>query len=87
MQAYQAITNTAWVRAQFSKLQKGCIRLAAASDQVYLLLAQDGWFSTGTPASSTNKNWSPWYSWNTAESGVKTQSINQSINQSILSVK
>jgi hypothetical protein len=31
--------NTAWVRARIGKLQKGCIRLAAASDKVYQLLA------------------------------------------------
>jgi len=29
------ITNTAWVRAWLSKLQKGCTRLTAASDKVY----------------------------------------------------
>ena len=29
--------------------------LAAASDKVYQLLAQDRWFSPGTPASSTIK--------------------------------
>jgi hypothetical protein len=31
-----------------------CI-VAAASDKVYQLLAQDRWFSPGTPASSTTK--------------------------------
>jgi hypothetical protein len=40
---------------QLCKLQKGCTRLAAASDKVYQLLAQDRWFSPGTPASSTTK--------------------------------
>jgi hypothetical protein len=53
--SYKPITNTAWVRAQLCKLQKGCPRLAAASDKVYQLLAQDRWFSPGTPASSTTK--------------------------------
>ena len=53
--SYKLITNTAWVRAQLCKLQKGCTRLAAASDKVYLLLAQGRWFSPGTPASSTTK--------------------------------
>jgi hypothetical protein len=48
--------------------KKGCTRLAAASDKVYQLLAQGRWFS---PASSITENGSPWYSWNTAESGVK----------------
>jgi hypothetical protein len=31
------------------------IRLAAASDKVYQLLAHDEWFSPGTPASFTTK--------------------------------
>ena len=47
------MTNTAWVRARLCKLQKGCTRLAAASDTVYQLLAHGLWFSPGTPASST----------------------------------
>ena len=45
----------AWVRARLYKLQKGCTRLAAASDKVYQLLADGRWFSPGTPASSTTK--------------------------------
>ena len=49
------ITNTAWVRVRLCKLQKRCTRLAAASDKVYQLLAQGGWFSLDTPASSTTK--------------------------------
>jgi hypothetical protein len=44
-----------WVRATLCKLQKGCTRLAAASDTVYQLLAHGRWFSSGTPASSTTK--------------------------------
>ena len=44
-----------WVRARLCKLQKGCTRLAAASDKFYQLLAQGRWFSPGTPASSTTK--------------------------------
>jgi len=43
------------VRARFCKLQKGCTRLAAASDKAYQLLAHGLWFSPGTPASSTTK--------------------------------
>ena len=43
----------AWVRARLCKLQKGCTRLAAASDKVYQLLAHGRWFSPDTPASST----------------------------------
>ena len=53
--SYKPITNTAWVRARLCKLQKGCIRLAAASDKAYQLLAHGRWFSPGTPASSTTK--------------------------------
>jgi hypothetical protein len=37
------------------KLQKGCTRLAAASDKVYQLLAHGRWFSSGTPAFYTTK--------------------------------
>ena len=72
-----------WLRRGFApgfvNYKKGCTRLATASDKVYQLLAHGRWFF---PASSTTKNWSPWYSWNIAESGVKTPKINQ-INQSI----
>ena len=53
--SYNLITNTAWVRAQLCKLQKGCTRRTAASDKAYQLLAQGRWFSPGTPASSTTK--------------------------------
>jgi hypothetical protein len=45
----------AWVRARLCKLQKGCTRLAAASDKIYQLLAHGRKFSPGTPASSTTK--------------------------------
>jgi len=37
------------------KLQKGCTRLATASDKAYQVLAHGGWFSPSTPASSTTK--------------------------------
>ena len=36
--SYKPITNTTWVHAQLCKLQKGCTRLAAASDKVNQLL-------------------------------------------------
>ena len=52
MHPYKPITNTAWVRARLCNLQKGCTRLAAASDKVYQLLAHGRRFS---PASSTTK--------------------------------
>ena len=54
--SYKPITNTAWIRALFYKLQKGCTGLAAASDKVYQLLTLGRWFSPGTPASSTTKS-------------------------------
>jgi hypothetical protein len=53
--SYKPITNTAWVRARFCVLQKGCTRFGAASDKVYQLLAHGRWFSPGTPASSTTQ--------------------------------
>jgi hypothetical protein len=53
--SYKPITNKAWVRARLCKLQKGCTRLAAASDKVYKLLAYGRWFSPGIPSSSTTK--------------------------------
>jgi len=49
--SYKPITNTAWVHARPCKLQKGCTRLAVASDKVYQLLAHGRWFSPGIPAS------------------------------------
>jgi len=50
------MSRTVWVHARLCKLQKGCFRLAAASDKIYQLLVHGRWFSTGTPASSTTKN-------------------------------
>ena len=44
-----------FVRVRLCKLQKGCTRLAAASDNVYQLLAHGRWFSPGSPVSSTTK--------------------------------
>ena len=53
--SYKPITNTAWVQAGFVNYKKGCIRLAAASDKVYQLLAYGRLSSPGTPASSITK--------------------------------
>ena len=39
----------------FVNYKKGCIRLAAASNKVYQLLAHGRWFYPGTPASSITK--------------------------------
>ena len=50
-----AYSTTTWVHARLCKLQKGCTRLAAASDKVYQLLAHGRWFSQGAPVSSTTK--------------------------------
>ena len=71
--SYKPITNTAWVRTQICKLQKGCTRLAAVSDKVYQLLAHGRWFSLGIPASSTTKTGRH----DIAESGVKHNKSNQ----------
>ena len=53
--SYKPITNTTWVRTRLCKLQKGCIRLAVASNKVYQLLAHGRWLSPGTLASTTTK--------------------------------
>ena len=53
--SYKPITSTLWDHPRLCKLQKGCTRLAAASENVYQLLANGRWFSPGTPASSTTK--------------------------------
>jgi hypothetical protein len=69
-----------WVRARICKLQKGCTRLASASDKAYQLLAHGRWFSPGTPASSTTKTGHH----DIAEILLKVtlSTINQSINVS-----
>ena len=51
-------TSLSQIRRGFARLcirQKGCTRLATASDKVYQLLAHGRWFSPGTLASSTTK--------------------------------
>ena len=80
--SYKPIANTAWVRAQLCKLQKGCTRLATASDKVYQLLAQGRWFSPGTPASSTTKTGRH----DIAESGVKHQNSNSMSDTTIYNI-
>ena len=71
----------AWVCTRLCNLQKGCTRLAAASDKVYQLLAHGRWFSLSTPASSTTKTGRH----DIAEILLKVvlNPKNQSINQSI----
>ena len=71
--SHKPITNTAWVRTRLCKLQKRCTRLAAASDEVYQLLAHGRWFSPGTPASSTTKTGCH----DIAESGTKHRKTNK----------
>ena len=44
------------VRAQLCKSQKGCTRLAAASDKAYQLLAQGRWFSPGSSTTKTGRH-------------------------------
>jgi hypothetical protein len=48
----RSLDLTTHTSARLCKLQKGCTRLATASDKVYQLLAHGLWFS---PASSTTK--------------------------------
>jgi hypothetical protein len=52
-------TSLSLIRREFTpgfvNYKKGRTRIAAASDQVYQLLAHGGWLSPGTPASSTTK--------------------------------
>jgi hypothetical protein len=74
--SYKSITNTVWVRARLCKL-----RLVAASDTIYQLLAHGRWFSPDTPSSSTTKT----VRHDIAEILLKValntiKSINQSIN-------
>jgi len=55
---YKFVCWLAWylyLPSLFVNYQKGCTRLAVASDKVYQLLAHGRWFSLGTPASSTTK--------------------------------
>ena len=75
--SYKPITNTTWVRARLCKLQKGCTRLAVASDKAYQLFAHGRWFSPGTPTSSTTKTGRHDIAEIIAESGVKHNKSNQ----------
>jgi hypothetical protein len=68
------------VRAQLCKLQKGFTRFAAASDEVYQLLAQGRWFSTGILACSTTKTGRHDIAEILLKVALKPQQINQSIN-------
>jgi hypothetical protein len=79
--SYKPITITAWGRVRLCKLQKGCTRLAAASDKDYQLLFHCRWFSPGTPASSTTN----YGRHDMAEILLKValSTINKSINQLI----
>jgi hypothetical protein len=54
--SYKPITNTAWVSVRLWKLQKWCIRLAAASEKAYRLLAHGRWFSPGTSTTKTDRH-------------------------------
>ena len=57
-------------------------------DKVYQWLAACQWFSpdTGTPVSSTNKNWLPGYNWNVVESGLNTIKHNPTLYCSYMSL-
>jgi hypothetical protein len=68
----------------FVNYKKGCTRLAAASDKVYQLLAQDRWFSLGTPASSTTKTGRHDIAEILLKVALKHQKSNQNQNKSSL---
>ena len=72
---YKPITNTAWVHTQLCKLQKGALDSQSQVIQAYQLLAQDRWFSAGTPASSTTKTGRHYI----AENEVKTPKIKSNL--------
>ena len=61
--SYKPITNTGFVN-----YKKGCTRLAAASDQVYQLLAHGRWFFPDSSTTKTGRH-------DTAESGIKHKKI------------
>ena len=69
-----------YLSRRLCKLQKGCTRLASASDKVYQLLAQGRWFCSGTPASSTTKTGRH----DIAKILLKVALRHQKINQSIM---
>jgi hypothetical protein len=61
--------------------KKECIRLAAASDKVYQLLAHGQWFSPGNPASSTTKTGRHDIAERLLKVALKHQKSNKSINR------
>ena len=63
------------------QLLKGCIRLAAATNKDYQLLAHGRWFSPGTPASSTTKTSTGRHDIAEILLNVALNTKNQSINQ------
>jgi hypothetical protein len=79
--SYKPITNMGWVSAGLCILQKGCTRLAAASDKVYQLLTHGRLFSPGAPVSSTTRT----IRHDIVEILLKValNTINQSLNQNI----
>ena len=64
----------------FVNYKKGCTQIAAASDQVYQLLAHGRWFSPSTPASSTTKTSRHDIAEILLKVVLNTKQINQSIN-------
>ena len=86
-----------WVRLDLSPMRrgftpslvnykKGCTRLAAASDQVYQLLAQGRWFSPGTPASSTTNTGGHDIAEILLKVALNTKNSNSNCNVSLASV-
>ena len=75
------IINMAWVRARLCNLQKGCTRPRPQVIKFTSCLPMVGGYLRVLRLLPPI-NWSPWYSWNIAECGVKTPTINQSIQLS-----
>ena len=68
------------------KLQKRCTRLAAATDNVYQLLAHGRWFSLGTPAAPTTKTGRHDIAEILLEVALKLQKSNQSTTLVTISI-
>ena len=66
------ITNTVWVRARFVNYKKG-----ALNSQQQVIKLTSCLPMVGGSLRALFHHWSPWYSWNIAESGVYTPKINQ----------
>ena len=79
-QKYKTDMCSCYTIARLCRLEKGCTRLAAASDRVYQLLDHGRWFSPGTPASSTTKTGRHDIAEILLKVALKREKLNQIIN-------